>query len=108
MESTPLTVHQIVALMRTQAGKTQAEVAEELGIHKNSVANMERGRQDPIPWMRELEKVTGKPEGWADAFVDPLSFIMRQQEDIDHIRQTVDEILELLKPVRDGTVRKRR
>lgn len=108
MEPNPLSTAQLVKLMRMQAGQSQKELADAIGVHPNTVANLENGRQDPIHWLRAIEEATGKPPGWSEAFLDPLAFIVRQQDDITHIRETVDEILELTKPIRDGTHRKRR
>lgn len=52
-----------IAQARKEAGLTQAQLAELLGLHKRTIENYEAGR---IPWehLQEIAKLTGRTREW--------------------------------------------
>ncbi len=53
-----------IATARREAGLTQKELADRLGVSLWSVERMEGGQQDAVARLEELARATGKPPSW--------------------------------------------
>lgn len=94
----PLSVGELVRLLREHKGIAQQTVAQELQVHTNTVGNWERGTHEiPADRRRQLEALLGLTEGYLDDYEDPLTPLRALQEDVARIRQSTDEILSLLR-----------
>lgn len=52
----------IVRQLRTERGWTQADLAEHLGVSRQTVNSLEKGRYDPsLPLAFRIARVLGKP-----------------------------------------------
>ncbi|WP_066912491.1 helix-turn-helix transcriptional regulator [Millisia brevis] len=52
----------IVRRLRTERGWTQAELAEHLGVSRQTVNSLEKGRYDPsLPLAFRIARVLGRP-----------------------------------------------
>ena len=101
-----LSMAELLKLTRLNRDVTQEDLAEELGVHKNTVANWERGVNGvPAYRLRQLEQVYGLPEGYFDDYSDPVSKVVEMADDIAEIKasltklqQDVHTLLNLTKP----------
>ncbi len=54
-----------IAGARVSAGLTQQELARQVGVHRSTVVNWEKGKTLPdLPHLRLIEKVTGIPKDY--------------------------------------------
>lgn len=97
VRSTSLTLGQVIALARKEAGLNQKELASELGLSYRSVQEWEGGRIDPTAHLREIEEVTGKPSGWISDQINPYAKVAEMAKDLAELRSDVREILALLR-----------
>ena len=77
-----------LSLLRRQAGMTQAELAERLGISKSSVSMYERGNREP-----ELELL----QAMADFFSVSVSSLLGREEPLVNDDPELTEYLERLR-----------
>ena len=97
METTPLSLGQLIKLARLEAGRTQRQLAKELGLSYRSIQEYESDRTVPYQHLRAIEELTGKPEGWLTDNVDPYQKVAQMSDDIEQIQKDVKKILALLR-----------
>ena len=103
-----LSMAELLKLTRLNHDIAQEDVASELGVHKNTVANWENGRHGvPAFRLRELERLYGLPEDYFDDYSDPVSAVTEIKADVAEIKerittleQDVHSLLNLNKPKR--------
>jgi DNA-binding XRE family transcriptional regulator len=96
-EGERLTLAQLLKLARVEAGMTQTEAAEAIGMHPNSWQNFEYGKGRPDLWLPQIEIALGLPSGWFMAHLDPVGSVVRVVEDVAYIRTKVDELETLMR-----------
>jgi transcriptional regulator with XRE-family HTH domain len=86
-----------IALARKEAGVTQRQVSDHLGITETMVSNIERGIYSPYKYLTRLEGLLGKDREWflhgTDGVQEQDLKLMLQQ-----ISERVDAIYEMLEP----------
>ena len=87
----------LVKQARTDAGMTQPEFAEALGLHRNTVQNWELGKGSPELYFREIEEATEKPPGWFEYQLDPYSRILEMADSLDAINRKLDSLENLIR-----------
>lgn len=96
-EEARLSYHQLVRLAREEAGLTQQEAADLVGVHKNQWGNWESERGRPDLWTKQIEEAFGLDEGWFALRRDPLGFVSLMREDVVYIRERLDELYDLVR-----------
>jgi transcriptional regulator with XRE-family HTH domain len=88
-------IGRLIARARSEAGFTQDEMAGALGVSKRSIQEYESGRISGAPYLRQIEAVTGKAQGWFSEQLDPTPDPVA--EELRQLRADVNAILELLR-----------
>jgi transcriptional regulator with XRE-family HTH domain len=97
METTALTLGQLIKIARLEAGLRQKDLAAELGLSYRSIQEYESDRIVPYQQLRAIEEITGKPQGWLTDNYDPYQRVSQMAEEIEEIGKDVKKILALLK-----------
>jgi DNA-binding transcriptional regulator YiaG len=88
---------QLVRQARTDAGMSQVDLSEALGLHRNTVQNWELRKGSPELYFREIEEAVGKPAGWFEYQLDPYSRIVDMAGRLDSIDGRIEELVRLVK-----------
>ena len=97
METGQLTLGQLIRLARKEAGLSQRELADWIGMSYRSVQEWETDRADPTKHLRTIERVTGKPDGWISDHVDPYRKVSELDDRLRKVQKDVAEVLGLLR-----------
>jgi transcriptional regulator with XRE-family HTH domain len=92
-----LSLGQALALARKEAGLSQRDLADEIGLSYRSIQEYESDKISALPHLRAIEEATGKPEGWILDHVDPYSRIVSMAGQIEQIQSDIRDILALLR-----------
>lgn len=87
----------LVKQARTDAGMTQGDLSDALGLHRNTVQNWELHKGSPELYFHEVEEVTGKPPGWFEYQLDPFSRILEMADALDAINRKLDSLETLIR-----------
>jgi len=94
-----------IAKARTEAGLTQEDLADVIGISTRQLQNLEAGESKPYKHLERIAEATKRPLHWfiedgASPDDDHLRALVR--EELAGVRQAVERILALLEsPPRD-------
>jgi HTH-type transcriptional regulator, cell division transcriptional repressor len=116
------TIGERIAAARREAGLTQRELAERLGVTPRSIQNYESGAVVPYRHLRRIETLARKSEGWllgSDGVDDDLSSRLRQlertlerhetllREHLSALHHEIELLREEREAARDGPARPR-
>lgn len=91
----PLSLGELLKLARWNKNIGQSVAAEALGVHKNTIANYEKGvHAVPPERLRQLEELYEVPQGYFD---DPTMRILSLSSDLQQVKKNTEEILDLLR-----------
>lgn len=97
MKTGSLSLGEAIALARNQAGLTQTELGEKLGMSKRSVQEYEADNISALKHLQKIEEATGKPAGWIMSRVDPYEQVLGMAESIRRMEDMLHEVLALLR-----------
>jgi transcriptional regulator with XRE-family HTH domain len=89
-----------IAEARREAGKTQRELAAELGVTVRSIQNYEAGVVVPYKHLRRIETLTHRQPGWllsGAADGDVAQSVVHLQETLAQHQAILDEHLKMLR-----------
>ena len=101
MRATDLTLGQIIQLLRLQEGLTQRELGERIGVSTRSIEEYEGDRIDATRRIRDIEAALGRPPGYITDWIDPYPKVAKMAEDMEQIKETLRDILAILRLERE-------